>query len=98
MMKTGGRDFLHPTIFGSKLMDMGFQKVLDLFEEDLQDIDKLKYLEYFKGIGEEIKSSTPSAQKQKKLKIYLEELDRRRNTDYKKTFPVLASMLADIET
>ena len=98
MMKTGGRDFLHPTIFGSKLMDMGFQKVLDLFAEDLQDIDKLKYLEYFKGIGEEIKSSTPSAQKQKKLKIYLEELDRRRNTDYKKTFPVLASMLADIET
>ena len=98
MMKTAGRDFLHPTIFGSKLMDMGFQKVLDMFGEDLHDVDKLSYLEYFKGIGEEIKSSTPSAHKQKKLKIYLEELDRRRNTDYKKTFPTLASLLADIET
>ena len=97
LMKTGGRDFLHPTIFGSHGLDLGFQKAIDQFD-DLGDIDKANYKNYFQGIASEIAGSKPNIELQRKLKTYLLELDRRRGTDYVSTFPALASLLKDIET
>jgi organic radical activating enzyme len=97
LMKTGGRDFLHPTIFGSQVLDFGFQKAIDQFD-DLGDVDKANYKNYFQGIALEIAASMPDIDLQRKLKTYLLELDRRRGTDYVSTFPALASLLKDIET
>jgi organic radical activating enzyme len=97
LMKTGGRDFLHPTIFGSHGLDLGFQKAIDQFD-DLGDIDKANYKNYFQGIASEIADSKPNIELQRKLKTYLLELDRRRGTDYVNTFPTLASLLKNIET
>ena len=97
LMKTGGRDFLHPTIFGSQVLDLGFQKAIDQFD-DLGDVDKANYKNYFQGIALEIAASMPDIDLQRKLKTYLLELDRRRGTDYVSTFPALASLLKDIET
>jgi hypothetical protein len=96
-MKTGGKDFLHPTIFGPKVLDLGFRKAIDQFD-DLGDIDKANYKNYFQGIAAEIADSKPDINLQRKLKTYLLELDRRRGTDYVSTFPALASLLKDIET
>jgi hypothetical protein len=97
LMKTGGRDFLHPTIFGPQVLSLGFQKAIDQFD-DLGDIDKANYKNYFQGIVSEIRDSKPDIDLQRKLKTYLLELDRRRGTDYVSTFPALASLLKDIET
>lgn len=96
LMKTAGHKYLHPTIFGSKIIDLGYQTAIDNFDTG-QDIDKEKYKEYFQGIKSEIMQSQPDYQLQKQLKTYLTELDRRRNTDYTKTFPEIAELLKDIE-
>ena len=96
MMKAGGRSFLHPTIFGKQLLDLGFTAALDKFKT-FEDPEKLSYLDYFRGIAKEIEQSQVDILEQKKLKTYLVELDRRRNTDYTKIFPEIAELLASIE-
>jgi hypothetical protein len=95
LMKTGGSPFFHPTIFGPKLLELGYQQAIDKFNA-LGDPDKENYKEYFKGIALEMQHSQPDYQLQKQLKTYLLELDRRRNTDYTKTFPTIAELLKDI--
>ena len=95
LMKAGGRDYLHPTIFGSQILDMGYTQALSIFKT-FDDPEKTAYLDYFKGIELELASSTPDLAKQQQLKTYLVELDRRRNTDYTVTFPELAKLLQDI--
>lgn len=96
MMKTGGHSYLHPTIFGKQLLDLGFTVALDKFKT-FEDPEKLSYLDYFRGIAKEIEQSQIDILEQKKLKTYLVELDRRRNTDYTKIFPEIANLLAHIE-
>jgi hypothetical protein len=96
MMKAGGRDFLHPTIFGKQVLDLGFTEALDKFKT-FDDPEKTSYLDYFRGIAKEIENSVADNVKQKQLKTYLVELDRRRNTDYTKIFPEIAKLLDNIE-
>jgi hypothetical protein len=45
------------------------------------------------GIINEFENREPDLFRQKQFKIYLTELDRRRGTDYKKTFPTIAEWL-----
>lgn len=92
LMKTSGRSYLHPTIFGDAFLSMGYQQSVDLFDP-IGDPEKTKYKEYFNGILDEIKNSKPDLVRQEQLKIYLTELDRRRGTDYKSTFPWLNQYL-----
>ena len=96
MMKTGGKDYLHPTIFGNQILELGFNEALDKFKT-FDDPEKTSYLDYFRGIAKEIEQSSSDIIKQKQLKIYLSELDRRRNTDYTKIFPGIAELLINIE-
>ena len=96
MMKAAGREFLHPNIFGKQISELGFTQALDKFKT-FEDPEKLSYLEYFRGIAKELEQSSIDLVKQKELKIYLTELDRRRNTDYTKIFPEIAELLADMK-
>jgi organic radical activating enzyme len=96
MMKAGGKDFLHPTIFGNQILELGFNEALDKFKT-FNDPEKTSYLDYFRGIAKEIEQSSIDIIKQKQLKIYISELDRRRNTDYTKIFPGIAELLTNIE-
>ena len=96
MMKTGGHPSLHPTIFGNQILELGFNGALDKFKT-FNDPEKTSYLDYFRGIAKEIEQSQVDILEQKKLKIYLVELDRRRNTDYTKIFPEIAELLTGIE-
>ena len=96
MMKAGGSDYIHPHIFGPAVMDLGFQETLDVFD-DLGDIEKRNYKEYFQGLAAEFRASEPNYSAQRDLKIYLTELDRRRGTDYRITFPTIANLLEAIE-
>jgi len=93
-MKAGDehRLFLHPTIFGPDIVPFGLQRALDIFETNG---DKIKVLqkENLKGILTECLNTQPDMKQQELLKIYLTELDRRRNTDYKKLFPQIEGLL-----
>jgi hypothetical protein len=73
------------------LLELGFNEAVDIFIADSPE--KISYLEYIKGIGAEIANTDPSIELQEKLKIYLTELDRRRGTDYRKTFPEIKKLL-----
>lgn len=92
IMKTGDKPYLHPSIFGSALLGNGLSTSLEMFNT-FNDPEKIKYKEYFAGILREIQMSSASPARQIQLKTYLEELDRRRNTDYKTVFPWVEEQL-----
>lgn len=90
MMKVGGIASMHPFAFGPELANYGFNQSVKLFDP-MGDPEKLSYKEYFKGLEKEFASSSEDVHAQQQLKIFLTELDRRRGTDYTKTFPVIAN-------
>ena len=93
MMKAGdaGRPYLNPTIFGKDILDLGINESIEIFDTQGDKIKEI-YLRNLKGIARECEMSKPDLNLQKKLKIYLEELDRRRRTDWQKTFPTIANL------
>ena len=97
MMKAGdaGRPYLNPTIFGDKVLDLGINQSIELFNTQ-NDTIKIGYLNNLKGIAQESRKTEPDLHQQKLLKVYLEELDRRRNTDYKKLFPTISTLLQNL--
>lgn len=94
-MKEGSQTYLHPAIFGEWLVNLGLQKSYEVFEAS-EDPEKTNFKNYLQGIIKEIQNTPPNLNEQKKLKVYLTELDRRRQTDYKKLFPEIAEMLDKI--
>jgi MoaA/NifB/PqqE/SkfB family radical SAM enzyme len=90
------RAFLYPGIFGKKINDIGLKEAVDLFDVNsygYPDSVKVNYKNYMNGIINEFENREPDLFRQKQFKIYLTELDRRRGTDYKKTFPTIAEWL-----
>jgi organic radical activating enzyme len=92
----GTRPYLYPGIFGRKINDIGLKEAVDLFDVNsygYPDSVKVNYKNYMNGIINEFENREPDLYRQKQFKIYLTELDRRRGTDYKKTFPTIAEWL-----
>jgi organic radical activating enzyme len=92
----GARPYLYPGIFGRKINDIGLKEAVDLFDVNsygYSDSVKVNYKNYMNGIINEFENREPDPFRQKQFKIYLTELDRRRGTDYKKTFPTIAEWL-----
>jgi len=95
----GPREYLYPGIFGSKVNDWGLAEAIDLFDTKTRGFDdsvKVNHKTYMKGIMRELGSREPSLLRQKQLKIYLKELDRRRGTDYTKVFPQIHNEIKDL--
>ena len=92
-MKAGdaGRPWLNPTIFGDKILAEGLTKACELFKT-FGDPIKEAQLNNLKGIATECEHSVPDVELQRLLKIYLNELDRRRNTDHTKLFPGITKL------
>jgi MoaA/NifB/PqqE/SkfB family radical SAM enzyme len=93
MMKAGdaGRSYFNPTIFGKDILDLGINESIQLFDTQKDNIKEI-YLRNLKGIANECEKTTPDLEQQNLLKIYLDELDRRRGTDWRKTFPTIAKL------
>ena len=92
----GPRPYLYPGIFGRKINNIGLKEAVDLFDVNsygYPDSVKVNYKNYMQGIINEFEKREPDLFRQKQFKIYLTELDRRRGTDYKKTFPTIAEWL-----
>ena len=89
-MKAGDamRPYFNPTIFGDKIVPLGIDKAIEQFQT-FGDPIKEAQLNNLKGIKQECESTPPDLMQQKLLKVYVKELDRRRNTDYKILFPTI---------
>jgi len=93
------RPYLYPGIFGDKVLDLGLRKAVQTFDPFANggpDSVKQSYKIYMEGICKEMAQAVPNPMRQKQYKIYIEELDRRRGTDYKPLFPKIAEWLADV--
>ena len=85
---TGPQMFQHPNIFGYSMWEKDFETILKLMPTDTENqreaiprmVGLQKYLQVFK---------THNWADVKKLHIYLDELDRRRGTDWRSVFPYL---------
>jgi hypothetical protein len=83
--------YLNPNIFGNIFAE-DFEKIISIMPED-SDINK-NFKNYMIGISKETSSKEPNVQQIKNLKIYLDELDRRRHTNYKALWPWLDDQFA----
>jgi hypothetical protein len=78
---------LVPDIFGSGVFDTDFERLLDVMPNvNAKDISAR---EHMMGIIQQIQTAPRKLEMIEALKIYLTELDRRRNTDWRPLFPWL---------
>jgi hypothetical protein len=80
-------------IFGD-LFAEDFKKTLSMMPQD--DQDQSNTYRYLQGIAKQSAANTVNRLEVQKLKTFLDEMDRRRNTDWQKVFPWLASVFTKI--
>ena len=96
LMQAAGGRYIHPEIFGPEVLDWGYRQALDLFETQGNNV-KEGYKTYLDGIAKKIQNSVADVDAQKNLHRYLTTLDKRRNTDYRITFPKIYEKLKQFE-
>ena len=80
-------------ILGDIFVD-DFQRALSIMPDTTPDQKRIK--QYLEGIASESQSKEFNSVEALKLKTFLDELDRRRKTDWKKTFPELVKPLENL--
>ena len=91
--------YLYPGIFGKQINDWGLKEAVENFDTNslgFSDTVKVSYKGYMQGIIKEFDQREPSTLRQKQLKIYLNELDRRRNTNWKPIYPQIWNLVKDL--
>lgn len=88
-----GRPHLHPSIFGPDFFSDDLEKILNLMPSQTEkDILSKKYMT---GLFQSVNNSVVNKQLVQDLVCYLNELDRRRNIDWKTVFPWLLEHLRE---
>ena len=85
----GPKEYMYPGIFGNKINEIGLVEAVELFDTNsfgYPDSVKQSQKQYMQGIIKEFENREPNLLRQKQLKIYLKELDRRRGTDFTKIY------------
>ena len=93
------RPYMYPGIFGKKINEWGLREAIESFDTNshgFPDSVKVNHKEYMNGIMKEFDSREPSLVRQKQLKTYLTELDRRRGTDWTKIYPQMYNEMKDL--
>lgn len=93
------RPYMYPGIFGSLVNEWGLREAIETFDTNTKgypDSVKVNHKTYMKGILSEFEKREPSLKRQKQFKIYLNELDRRRDTDWTKLYPQMYEQLKDL--
>jgi hypothetical protein len=85
IVKVGNYEFLHPGIFGAGFFTKDFDKILAAMPDDTQWDQYAKT--YMNGIKLQIESCSREQEKIQQLVTYLDELDRRRNLNWRSVFP-----------
>jgi len=81
--------YLHPNILGPDIFKNDFDEILNLMPNNIN-------YTYMEGIANDYAKSSADQTEIVKLKTYLDEIDRRRNTVWKNTFPWLSQELEHV--
>jgi hypothetical protein len=81
--------YMNPGILGPGVFDNDFEKILQLMPSGINQ-------DYMAGIFQSFQNSQRNPTEMLKLKTFLDEKDRRRNTNWKKTFPWLTKELENV--
>lgn len=95
----GFSPYLYPGIFGKKINDWGLREAIELFDTNTNgfpDSVKVNHKNFMEGNMIEFEQREPQLIRMKQFKIYLNELDRRRNTNWKNTYPQIYQELKDL--
>jgi len=84
-------DCLHPEIFGSNFFDDDFKTILDNMPDTTWQQNEAR--KYMQGIQSQLNSKSKDQKKINQLTVLLDETDRRRNLNWKTTFPWLVKEL-----
>ena len=79
--------FMNPALFNNDVFDKDFEIINSLMLDDSTHDKSIK--KYMEGIQQQISSTKPNIEEIMNLKRYLEDIDKRRKTDYTKLFPWL---------
>lgn len=79
-------EFMHPGIFGHGFFDKDFTEILECIPESTAR-------QYMQGIQMQINAEPRDQNKINQLGIFLDEMDRRRNTNWREVFPWLTKEL-----
>jgi pyruvate-formate lyase-activating enzyme len=82
---------LHPKIFGKGFFDNDFKNIYNSMKTETWQ--QQQALEYMSGIHKEINAHERNSDEINRLKVFLDEMDRRRNLDWKQTFPWLTHVV-----
>ena len=82
-----GTPILHPSAFGRNMWTEDLEKILSVWpNENLQDRNQMQE---FKSIFDSIPTEMPDAKMLRYFKHFLDQLDKRRNTNWRKVLPHL---------
>jgi len=93
------RPYLYPGIFGSTINDWGLREAIDLFDVNTNgspDSVKVNHKKFMQGNMTEFSGQASDVVRLKQFKIYLDELDRRRGTDWTKVYPQMFEIVKDL--
>jgi hypothetical protein len=88
-----GPSYLFIDVLGP-VFQADFQKALDIMPNTTLEHRNVRG--YLQGIALQSSSGAPRVPEVKKLRTFLDELDRRRHTDWQKVYPWLVTVFADI--
>jgi len=83
----GSYDFLHPSVFGAGYYDEDFKKILSAMPDQTPQQQSAR--QYMQGIQSQLNTTVRNQTGIDQLKVFLDEIDRRRGLDWKNTFPWL---------
>lgn len=86
-MTVMGPPYMDPAIFGSGVFDEDFDRILSVMRES--NPSEINAREHMKGIAKQIAHANRDVTQINNLKVYLDEIDKRRNTNWKELFPWL---------
>ena len=87
LMACVNRPHLYPGIFGAGFFDKDFERILSIMPSDSWQHNYAKQM--MKGLQLEFNLRNKNFEQIKNLQVFLTEMDRRRNLDWRKTFPWL---------
>ena len=86
--------YLSPFILGNSVFDTEFKKIINSLSEETLEHRNAK--SYMNSIYKQLQKSQSNLVEIQKLKIYLDENDRRKNTNWTETFPWLVKELQNV--
>lgn len=86
--------YMNPDIFGCAVFDEHFRRTIEVMPADTWQQQEAR--KYMSGVHAQIGAAKENPAEIKKLGLYLNEIDRRRNTNWRTTFPWLTGVVDNV--